>query len=124
MSHKPRRQLLGQPPAVSHYRSVDLGCRVLGLGTVTMWRAIKAVSQLVVVTFAFWGALNGALDPQYAFAGMLVAYLGAEGVETIIASIGATSFEIVSDVGTDADDEDEPKTDGGEITYRRKQDKP
>lgn len=119
-NRKPRHLQHPVTAALSHYRAVDLGSKVLGLGSVAVWRALKALSQLLVVSYAFWGALDGSLNPTLAFLGMLLAYLGAEGAESIIAAVGKTSFDI--SYTQDNSDDDDPRTDGGTILATRTED--
>lgn len=78
-----------------------------------MWRSIKAVSQLLVIAFSFWGAVTGALDPSVAFVGMIAAYLGAEGVETVLLAAGESTTNLSVEDADDRDREAEP--DGGAV---------
>lgn len=105
-------------PVLDHYRALELGCRTSGIGSVTVWRSIKAVSQLVVLSFAFWGALSGTINPQLAFAGMILVYLGAEGAEAVLAAAGRASFDVTYPNADDGEDRD-AETDGGRIVEAR-----
>lgn len=102
----------------NHYDFVDAGCRHYGVGGLTVWRLIKAVSQLLVISFAFWSAVTGTLSAQLAFAGMLLAYFGAEGVEAILAQAGKTSLRVTREGEVQAtvqgEEDDDRATGGGE----------
>lgn len=79
-----------------------------------MWRSIKAVSQLLVILFAMYGASTGALSFQVALGAMVLIYLGAEGAETILAKIGENHLSV--SVESEEDDDTEQtrfETDGG-----------
>jgi len=75
---------------------------------------IKHASQLLVITFAFWGGVTGSLAPSVAFGGMLLALLGTEGLESFLAAAGGDGVDvtITSSDGADQDDT-EAETDGG-----------
>lgn len=77
-----------------------------------MWRGLKHVSQLLVITFGFWMGVTGDLNPTLAFLGILAAYIGVEQLESLLVSIGenATNVQIERE-----DEEEPPKTDGGRI---------
>lgn len=77
-----------------------------------MWRTVKAVSQLVIISFAFWGGIMGALPPMVAFGGMLVVYFGLEQLESALAAVGQR--EAVASMQSDGgEDEREAEPDGG-----------
>lgn len=108
-------------PILTHYHAVDLGCRASGIGSVTVWRSIKAISQLVVITFCFWSALSGALAPTVAFVGMLLAYLGAEGIEAALAAAGRASFDVTfPEERSEQERDEEKRTDGGVVVEARR----
>lgn len=97
------------------YRTaLDLGCRVHRLGGIRVWRTIKAISQLVVIGFCFWGAVSGNLNPTIAFGGMISAYLGAEGVETILLAAGQNAATIRKGQEQEQQQED-AEPDGGAV---------
>lgn len=98
---------------LDHYRAVDLGCRLHHLGSLTVWRLIKALSQLIVITFGFWAGLEGAIPPRYAFTGMIIAYFGAEGVEALLAAAGRATFSLEPQPEEEDTDRERPETDGG-----------
>ena len=77
-----------------------------------MWLRVKHLSQLLVISFGFWGGVTGQLDPTLAFLGILAAYIGVEQLESLLVSIGenATNVQIERE-----DEEEPPKTDGGRI---------
>ena len=77
-----------------------------------MWLRVKHLSQLLVISFGFWGGVTGELNPTLAFMGILAAYVGVEQLESLLVSIG----ENAAGVQIDREDEDEPpKTDGGRM---------
>lgn len=73
---------------VAHHTVVDAACRYYGLRGLTVWRTVKAIAQLLVIAVGAWGAVTGALDPAFAFVVMAIVYIGAEGVETVLAATG------------------------------------
>ena len=77
-----------------------------------MWLRVKHLSQLLVISFGFWGGVTGQLDPTLAFLGILAAYIGVEQLESLLVSIGENATNVRIE---DAEQEDEPRPDGGGI---------
>lgn len=80
-----------------------------------MWLRIKHVSQLLVISFGFWGGVTGQLNPTLAFLGILAAYVGVEQLESLLVSIGENAAGVRIEDGGTGDQEDEPRPDGGRI---------
>jgi len=98
----------------AYRQKVDTGSLAVLGGGILMWRSIKAVSQLLVILFAMYGGLTGALSFRLALAATVVVYLGAEGAEAILAKIGENHLSV--SVESEEDDDTEQtrfETDGG-----------
>jgi len=74
-----------------------------------VWRTIKAVSQLVIISFAFWGGVSGTINPTYAFAGMLVIYLGVERFEDMLANEGQRQAQRANNVTVSETSDEDPR---------------
>lgn len=85
-----------------------------------MWRSIKAVSQLLVILFAMYGASTGALSFQVALGAMVLIYLGAEGAESILAKIGENHLSVSVESEEDEEEGEQThfRTDGGGVRQR------
>jgi len=98
------------PDAIRAYNSaVTVGLYRVGFdfrGVTYVWRFIKATSQLLIIAAGFWWGSNGQIEPSFAFAGMIVAYLGIEAVETALAFLGGEDLDVTieTDGGDEADD--------------------
>jgi len=104
------------PNSIARYHTrLDRGARRVGLGGVRVWRLVKQTSQLLVVSFAFWGGITGKLSPTMAFVGMLVAIIGTEGIESVLAEAGGIDVTISSSNDETADDSEDCETDGGVV---------
>lgn len=75
-------------------RRLDIACHRVGLGGLFVWRLIKRLSQLAIITFGFWAGFTGVMDPRVAYGGMIIVYLGVEGVETVLESIGEDGVNV------------------------------
>jgi hypothetical protein len=96
----------------AYNRRIDCGARHAGLGGVRVWRFLKRLAQLLVISFGFWGGVAGELDPAIAFAGMIVVYLGVEGVEVALATVGEG---VTINVTSDDEQERDREPDGGAV---------
>ena len=126
MSHRTRHT----PPRherISRYRYfLDVGCRRTHLGGIRVWRSLKAVALIMVLSFGFWGGVTGTINPPVAFAGMLIAYVGLEQVESLLVTAGEQSLSLSLTDGTIETDgeDDDVETDGGRaaVKYLRERD--
>ena len=109
---RPRRTV------ADYHDRLDRGCRRTFLGGIHVWRTIKRLSQLLVISFGFWMGVTGSVDPTLAFVGMLGAYLGTEGLENLLVALG-TASDVTIQTGTDEGEERDAETDGGRVTSRR-----
>ena len=104
-------------PTIQEYNhAVDFGAlAVLGV-RIRMWRLVKRVSQLLVIIFGFWSGVQGLIDPLYAFSGMILAYVGVEGFEMFLASIGKKGLSVSIESEDDEEDTTQTRweTDGGQ----------
>jgi len=80
-----------------------------------VWRLTKHVSQLLVITFAFWGGVTGQLDTTVAFGGMLVTLVGAEFAETLLVGLGEGGVDVSISASDSDGGEDERHPDGGAV---------
>jgi len=82
-----------------YHQYLDIGCQATGFGGFLMWRALKAVGSLAIIAAALFAASTGQIGWQFAFVVALVAYLGAEGIETVLAAVGRQ--QVLSQLGGD-----------------------
>jgi hypothetical protein len=81
---------------------------------VTVWRSIKAVSQLVTILALFYFGVTGAIDPWFAGAGILAAYLGVEAVESLLIKAGERKLEQVIEDSVRRGEQQFSESDDGE----------
>ena len=105
----------GRDRIAEYHRAVDRGARSVGIrGGVRVWRVIKHVGQLLVISFAFWGGVTGQMPATVAFGGMLLALLGTESLETFLAAAGGDGLDVtIATDDTDTDEQQDTETDGG-----------
>jgi len=107
----------------SYTDALNLGCRRMGLGRASVWRIIRRLSQLLVITGMFFMYVQGDLAAELAFTGMLIGYLGPEGVEVVLAKWGADELRLsFADGGQDETDteDQETKPDGEHLPEHRR----
>ena len=117
MSNRTRHHTPPRHERISRYRYfLDVGCRRTHLGGIRVWRSLKAVALIMVLSFGFWGGVTGTINPPVAFAGMLVAYVGLEQVESLLVTAGEQSLSLSLTDGTIETDgtgeDDDVETDG------------
>lgn len=81
-----------RPPLAQYHHDLDAACQNTIFRSVTVWRTVKATSQLLMIFTSFWLTLQGILPVELGFAGMLIGYVGPESAESILVKVGQQAF--------------------------------